>query len=148
MNVLPQQRYAQEVHARLMAGKPKESKLTTVKAALAHLITEKSVSPPIVKPRRLVGLIIELDDDGNPSVHNRWKIIALEVAKKHGLTLNDLMSIRRDQASVNARYEAFWRCRHETTMSLPQIGRRFGNRDHTTVLHGIQKHEKMLRGKS
>lgn len=74
----------------------------------------------------------------------RWKAIALEVAAKHGVRFNDLLSTRRNRASVAARHEAFWRCREETNMTLPQIGRMFGGRDHSTVTHGIQKHEKRM----
>jgi chromosomal replication initiator protein len=33
----------------------------------------------------------------------------------------------------------------KTLMSLPEIGRRFGGRDHTTVLHGIKKVERMIK---
>lgn len=90
--------------------------------------------------------ILEIDENGETIDPRRifmapWKSIAREVAAKHAVTLIDLVSDRRDQRIVRARHEAFYRCRHETTMSLPQIGKRFGNRDHTTVLHGIKKHE-------
>lgn len=74
----------------------------------------------------------------------RWKVIAEEVARKHGLTLHDLLSERRERRLVVARQEAIWRCKMETTMSLPAIGKRF-NRDHTTALHSIRKHEQRLR---
>jgi chromosomal replication initiator protein len=36
--------------------------------------------------------------------------------------------------------------KHLTARSLPEIGRRFGNRDHTTVLHAIRKIEGVLEG--
>lgn len=75
-----------------------------------------------------------------------WKQIMFAVAEKHGVTMEDLQSIRRDQKSVNARYEVFYRMRLETSMSLPQIGRRCGRKDHTTVLHGIRKHMAFLAG--
>jgi hypothetical protein len=88
--------------------------------------------------------IVEIDDDGAPVVRvlfkAHWREIAEQSAAKHHVTLLDLRSARRDQAVVKARHEAFWRCRNETTLSLPEIGRRFGGRDHTTVLHGIRKH--------
>jgi chromosomal replication initiation ATPase DnaA len=37
-----------------------------------------------------------------------------------------------------------WEIRQRTILSTPQIGRALGNRDHTTVLHGIKRHEKRL----
>lgn len=72
-----------------------------------------------------------------------WRLIAEEVCIKHGVNMNDLISHRREANIVKARYEAFWRCYRETSMSLPQIGHRF-DRDHTTVLHGLRKYRKML----
>ena len=37
-----------------------------------------------------------------------------------------------------------WLCKQLTTRSLPDIGRRFGGRDHTTVLHAVKKVEELL----
>lgn len=73
-----------------------------------------------------------------------WKAIAKEVADKHGVRVADILSPRRDAPTVRARHEAMWRCRNETTYSLPQIGKFLGNRDHTTVLHGIRKHQERM----
>lgn len=71
----------------------------------------------------------------------KWREIVEEVATKHQLRVVDLCSARRGRELVWARHEAMWRLRNETNMSLPAIGRKLGGRDHTTVLHGIQKHE-------
>lgn len=71
----------------------------------------------------------------------RWRSIIEEVAQKHGVLMSDMRSVRRGRPLVAARHEAMWRMRNETSMSLPEIGRRLGGRDHTTVLHGIRKHE-------
>lgn len=68
------------------------------------------------------------------------KQIVRQVAQKHGVSVKDVYSVRRDRPSVAARHEAMYRLREETTLSLPQIGRLLGGRDHTTVLHGIRKH--------
>jgi len=78
---------------------------------------------------------------GTPVTRDRWRIIVDQVAAKHNTTVNDIRSARRGHEIVVARHECFYRLRHETTMSLPQIGRMMGNKDHTTVLHGIHKHE-------
>ena len=71
----------------------------------------------------------------------RWRKIMVEVAEKHRVSVIDLESPRRDRPSVRARQEAMWRMRHETPMSLPNIGRRLGGRDHTTAKHGIARHQ-------
>jgi len=70
--------------------------------------------------------------------------IIYETAKKHGYTVNELRSVRRHKGVVLARQEAMWRCKTETPNSLPQIGRALGNRDHTTVLHGVRRHEQRM----
>lgn len=78
---------------------------------------------------------------GTPVSRDRWRIIVDQVAAKHNLTANDVRSARRAHEVVVARHECFYRLKNETTMSLPQIGRLMGNKDHTTVLHGIHRHE-------
>jgi len=78
----------------------------------------------------------------------KWRVIAQEVAAKHGISIRDIISHRRDVPTVKARHEAFWRCRKETTYSIPQIGHHFGQRDHTTVLNGIRRHEERMRAES
>ncbi|HQU16659.1 MAG TPA: helix-turn-helix domain-containing protein [Gammaproteobacteria bacterium] len=55
-----------------------------------------------------------------------------------GVTLIDLKSDRRDAPTVRARHAAMWLARHLTPHSLPMIARHF-YRDHTTVLHAVQR---------
>lgn len=74
-----------------------------------------------------------------------WRVIAAEVCKKHGISFATLISKRRPADVCEARHEFFWRCRQETTLSLPQLGARCGGRDHTTVLHGVRAHERRMR---
>lgn len=70
-----------------------------------------------------------------------WKRIIGEVSAKHRITPIDLCSARRSRALAAARYEAMHRMRSETLMSVSEIGRRLGGRDHTTVLHGLSRYE-------
>jgi hypothetical protein len=117
-------------------------------------LRERPVSPflrPPAKPKHKLFLaaIVQVDDQGREvpdetSPVPLWKQIARQVAAKHKVSVKDLVSPRRDRPSVLARHEAFWRCKKETTMSLPLIGRRFGGRDHTTVLHGIKAHARRM----
>lgn len=53
----------------------------------------------------------------------------------------EMRSKRRTKEVVIPRHVAMVLCRMLTLHSLPEIGRRFGNRDHTTVLHGLRKYE-------
>lgn len=51
----------------------------------------------------------------------------------------NMISDRRTADIVMPRQIAMYLCRHHTTASLPKIGRKFGGRDHTTVLYGTNK---------
>lgn len=65
------------------------------------------------------------------------------VADHFQLRVADLLSKRRLREIVRPRQIAMYLCKHLTTRSLPEIGRKFGNRDHTTVLHSVRKIDKL-----
>lgn len=78
-------------------------------------------------------------------VRLNWKQIAKEVCAQHRVSLQNVLSPRRDAPVCAARHEIFWRLKKETALSLPEIGRLMGKKDHTTVLHGIKRHEARLK---
>lgn len=61
------------------------------------------------------------------------------VATHFGITTADICSKRRTQAVVRPRHIAMYLAKTLTTRSLPDIGRRFGGRDHSTVIHAVSK---------
>ena len=63
------------------------------------------------------------------------------VAEKFDIKVNDLKSKSRRRELVTPRQIAMYLARQLTNESLPQIGRKFGNKDHTTVIHSIKKVE-------
>lgn len=63
------------------------------------------------------------------------------VAEHYQLKQADLISERRARAVARPRQVAMWLAKQITTRSLPDIGRRFGGRDHTTVLHAVRRIE-------
>ena len=65
------------------------------------------------------------------------------VARQFSVSKNDLLSNRRTRAIVRPRQIAMYLAKTMTPRSLPEIGRRFGGRDHTTVLHAVRKVEEM-----
>ena len=65
------------------------------------------------------------------------------VSEYYGMKQADLLSDRRNRAIARPRQVAMWLCKQLTTRSLPDIGRRFGGRDHTTVLHAVRKVEEL-----
>ena len=66
------------------------------------------------------------------------------VAEHFTLKQADLLSERRTRSVARPRQIAMWLCKQHTTRSYPDIGRRFGGRDHTTVLHGVRKIEELI----
>jgi hypothetical protein len=66
------------------------------------------------------------------------EIVAV-VSAISGVQQNDLLSARRNEIVSRARQVVFWLCGRFTNRSLPDIGRRVGGRDHTTVLHGKRR---------
>ena len=65
--------------------------------------------------------------------------IMQNVADYYSITVNDLISHSRRREITVPRQIAMYLTREMTNLSLPQIGQVFGNRDHTTVLHGCEK---------
>jgi hypothetical protein len=70
--------------------------------------------------------------------------ILREVSEKHGMSVKQIQSAARMKTYVAARQEAAYRLNTELTFSLAQIGRMLGKRDHTTILHAINRHKKNL----
>jgi chromosomal replication initiator protein len=63
------------------------------------------------------------------------------VARHYNVSKNELLSNRRTRTIVKPRQVAMYLAKILTPRSLPEIGRRFGGRDHTTVLHAVRKIE-------
>ena len=61
------------------------------------------------------------------------------VSRHYGVSKSDILSPRRHRSVVWPRQIGMYLSKQLTTRSLPEIGRRFGDRDHTTVLHAIRK---------
>lgn len=70
--------------------------------------------------------------------------IATDVARRRGVTLDEMIRPGSCRELAEARWEAFHEIRRQTRYSLPQIGRFFGGRDHTTVLHGLRRHAERM----
>jgi chromosomal replication initiator protein len=66
------------------------------------------------------------------------------VANHYNVSRADILSSRRTATVVRPRQIAMYLAKSLTLRSLPEIGRRFGGRDHTTVLHAVRKIEGMV----
>ncbi|MEM8752587.1 MAG: helix-turn-helix domain-containing protein, partial [Pseudomonadota bacterium] len=69
--------------------------------------------------------------------------IMRKVADHYNLRLSDMTSARRARAVARPRQIAMYLAKTLTSKSLPDIGRRFGGRDHTTVMHAVKRVESL-----
>lgn len=69
--------------------------------------------------------------------------IQRRVADHYALKINDLLSPRRARSVARPRQVAMYLAKLLTPRSLPEIGRRFGGRDHTTVIHAVKRIEEL-----
>lgn len=72
--------------------------------------------------------------------------IQKKVAEHYNVKLSDMHSPRRARAVARPRQVAMYLAKQLTTRSLPEIGRKFGGRDHTTVIHAVRKIEELRAG--
>jgi chromosomal replication initiator protein len=88
----------------------------------------------------------EIRDLIRPQEPKRVKIEDIQriVARHYNVSRGDLLSARRTANVVRPRQVAMYLAKTLTLRSLPEIGRRFGGRDHTTVLHAVRKIENLV----
>ncbi len=70
--------------------------------------------------------------------------IQKKVAAHFNVRISDMHSVRRLRTVVRPRQVAMYLTKMLTPLSLPEIGRKFGGRDHTTVLHAVKKVEELI----
>ena len=79
--------------------------------------------------------------------HSDRKITVEEIQRKvsdhYNIRLSDLIGPKRVRTFARPRQVAMYLAKTMTSRSLPEIGRRFGGRDHTTIMHGVRKIEEL-----
>ena len=104
-------------------------------AELEHVVEKMTTPPPAP--------VVQAEIDPCPEFISRPPTTATRIIDlacvRFNLTLAMMLSNRRQREIVRPRQIAMWLCHVHTRLSLPQIGRKFGGRDHTTVLHAIRK---------
>jgi hypothetical protein len=115
-------------------------------APLTHIPSIQTIAPEAMpaetdppSPNWFVSSASEPKRSDYPSIRD----IQNAVCKHYDVTLIDMLSRRRTADIVKPRQLAMYLCKKLTLHSLPQIGRRFGGKDHTTVLHSVQKMERL-----
>lgn len=121
-----------------------------VPSELSHELEElrdalKAAQEKLTKREGEIGLLraqLEAAKNANPGFNGRKIVTA--VAKCYGLTFFDLLKKRRTPHLVRARHHAMWELKRSTFMSFPEIAKLLGGMDHTTVMHGVRKHQERI----
>lgn len=79
-----------------------------------------------------------------PVRYSKVSFVQQVCARHFDVTQDDLLSPCRTKGIVRARQVAMYLCRIHTDRSFPEIGRRFGNRDHTTGIHAFDKIKRLV----
>ncbi len=146
--------YAEQLHAEHKARRSRLGKVVRRPPRLrlaASPEPESELYPPNPEPiQEVVGaavtrdwLYVESTSFANMTTPLKIKAIQAHVCTHYRVSLNDILSARKDATTVRPRQVAMYICKALTLASLPQIGQRFGGRDHTTVLHAIRKMERL-----
>lgn len=129
------------------------------KAAVPEIVSDVVVSEPApAAPKTGEELIAEWAERQKERFKEPWFSIVDEISERaqqrinvlkiqmataryYNVTRADMLSHRRTNTVVKPRQIAMYLCKILTMKSLPEIGRMFGDRDHTTVLHAVRKIE-------
>ncbi|MBA92611.1 MAG: chromosomal replication initiator protein DnaA [Phyllobacteriaceae bacterium] len=125
--------------ARTVSGSGRE-----LEGAFNQLLFRRSFEPQLTVDR-VEDLLAHIYRSGEPK-RVRIEDIQRIVARHYNVSKSELLSNRRTRTIVKPRQVAMYLSKVMTPRSLPEIGRRFGGRDHTTVLHAVRKIEDLTTG--
>lgn len=120
--------------ARTVTGSGRE-----LEGAFNQLLFRQSFEPQLTIDRidEILGHIYRSGEPKRVRIEDIQRI----VARHYNVSKTELLSNRRTRTIVKPRQVAMYLSKVMTPRSLPEIGRRFGGRDHTTVLHAVRKIE-------
>jgi len=105
----------------------------------ANQLTGEPITVPLAE--KTLADLIRSQDARKVRIEDILKI----VSRHFKVPRTDLLSSRRSRDVVRPRQIAMYLAKSLTSRSLPEIGRRFGGRDHTTVLHSVRKVEQLMK---
>ena len=126
----------------------KESNLNNIRELIGIFNRVVAFSKMNKKPLSINDCKIILKD-----VHNNNKVISIDKIQNvtsnfFSINLQEMLSQRRSRPLARPRQIAMYLAKKLTTRSLPEIGRKFANRDHTTVIHAVKTIEKLSQDNS
>ncbi|HEV7253264.1 MAG TPA: chromosomal replication initiator protein DnaA [Mesorhizobium sp.] len=122
--------------ARSVTGSGRE-----LEGAFNQMLFRRSFEPDLTVERidEILGHVYRAGEPKRVRIEDIQRV----VAKHYNVSKTELLSNRRTRAVVKPRQVAMYLAKVMTPRSLPEIGRRFGGRDHTTVLHAVRKIEEL-----
>ncbi|MDQ6848814.1 MAG: chromosomal replication initiator protein DnaA [Actinomycetota bacterium] len=115
-----------------------QSNIRELEGALIRVTAFGSLNRQTVDMRLTETVLRDLVGDSAAPEITAATIMAV-TAEYFAVTVADITGASRNRALVSARQMAMYLCRELTNLSLPRIGEKFGNRDHTTVMHAERK---------
>lgn len=119
-----------------------ESNIRELEGAITRVISyaEMTKSEPKIDIARQALADIITSQNTNLTVDKILKI----TTEHFEISINDVLSTRRNQDLVRPRQIIMYLLRHEMSLSYPKIGQHLNKKDHTTIIHGVEKIEKEL----
>ncbi|PZS12684.1 MAG: chromosomal replication initiator protein DnaA, partial [Pseudonocardiales bacterium] len=115
-----------------------QSNIRELEGALIRVTAFASLNRQSVEMGLAEAVLKDLISDSAAPEITASTIMAV-TAEYFAVSIDDLTGSSRSRVLVGARQMAMYLCRELTDLSLPKIGEKFGNRDHTTVMHADRK---------
>jgi chromosomal replication initiator protein len=115
-----------------------QSNIRELEGALIRVTAFASLNRQTVELGLAEMVLKDLVGESDAPEINAATIMAV-TAEYFAISIDDLIGSSRSRVLVSARQMAMYLCRELTDLSLPKIGEKFGNRDHTTVMHAERK---------
>ncbi|MEP3436970.1 MAG: chromosomal replication initiator protein DnaA [Hoeflea sp.] len=113
-----------------------------LEGAFNQLLFRRSFEPNLTLERvdQLLGHLVNASEPKRIRIEDIQRV----VSRHYNVSRQELVSDRRTRVIVKPRQIAMYLAKTMTPRSFPEIGRRFGGRDHTTVLHAVRKIEGLI----
>lgn len=116
-----------------------------IEGALNRIIASQQLTRSPITVDMAALALRDLTQPATDGARIRIEDILKVVGRHYNVARTDLLSPRRARTIVRPRQVGMYLAKKLTPRSLPEIGRRFGGRDHSTVLHAVRKIEDMLK---
>jgi len=120
------------------------SNIRELEGALTRVVAFSSLTDRVMTVELAEHVLKDVFPQGDAAPEVTIPRIQEMISERFGVTLEELVSPRRSQSVAYPRQVAMYLSRELTDSSLPKIGREFGGRDHTTVMHANSKITRLI----